>query len=366
MLERFFEKDDGSPAANGDPVAVLAGGDDDPRFAMKSRILADLNAHPFSPAWWMPAAHGQTAWSVFYRQMPEVAFRSERWETPDDDFLCLHITEGAPEKPTVLLLHGLEGSVQSNYMMGMLAAFSRIGWRAIALEHRTCGEAGMNRAKRTYHSGETSDLDFVVRRLSESEPGLRLYIVGVSLGGNITAKWLGDGLNDIPECVRGASAICPPFDLTISAPALDDVMWGAYNRRFFRTLIPKALEKAKQYPGILNVEKIEASSGWWDFDTYATAALHDFDDAEHYWQSVSCGQFLGEIDRPTLLIAAEDDPFNPPETLPREIADASPYLYPQFTRKGGHVGFIHGTPRESRHWAEEQTLRFFEALEREA
>lgn len=324
----------------------------------KSRVLAELDRHPFTPPLWLTNAHFQTSWSVFYRKRPDIEPRYEQWDTPDNDFLNLYFIDGKPDKPVVLLLHGLEGSVKSNYILGLMDSFSSMGWGSVCFEHRTCGGA-MNKAKRTYHSGEASDLHFVVHRLIEQRPDIRIFIAGFSLGGNVTGRWLGMLGESIPDQVKAASLICPPFDLTISGPHLDSVLWGAYTRWFFRTLIPKALEKAQQYPGVMDPEKIRAAKTFREYDTHATAALHGYRDAHDYWSCVSCGQYLHGVRRPTLLVASADDPFNPPETLPRRVAEASPFLHPQFTEKGGHVGFVYGTWQNSRHWAEEQTIRFF-------
>lgn len=328
----------------------------------KAEAMGLLNAHPFRPAPWLPSAHLQTVWSVFYRERPEVQPRRERWETPDGDFLNVYTNEGEAGRPVVLVLHGLEGCAQSNYVLGLMEAFGRIGWTTVAFEHRSCGPE-MNRTCWMYHSGETRDLEFVVARLIETRPELRLYIAGFSLGGNVTAKWLGVVGEAAPPEVRGAAAVCPPFDLTISGPHLDTVLFGAYTRWFLRSLIPKALAKVELAPDRLNPELIRECRTFLEYDTHATAALYGYKDAWDYWASVSCGQFLGGVRRPMLLIAAQDDPFNPPKTLPREVAERSPFLHPQFPKRGGHVGFIYGTWRNSRHWAEEQIVRFFRFYE---
>lgn len=325
----------------------------------KNRVMEELERNPFVPARWLTNAHLQTAWSVYYRKRPDLEPRHEQWDTPDDDFLNLYFIDGEPDKPVALLLHGLEGSVRSNYILGMMDSLRARGWGSVAFEHRTCG-GSMNRAKRTYHSGDASDLHFVVKRLIAERPDIRIFIMGVSLGGNVTGRWLGMLGDAIPPQVKAASLICPPFDLTIAGPHLDGVLWGVYTKRFLKTLIPKAIEKAQQYPGVMQVEKIRASKTFFEYDTYATAALYGYRDAQDYWSCVSCGQYLPGVRRPTLLLASADDPFNPPQTLPRETADRSPFLHPQFTEKGGHVGFVYGTWQNSRHWAEEQTLRFFE------
>jgi predicted alpha/beta-fold hydrolase len=242
-------------------------------------------------------------------------------------------------------------------------AFSRERWNSIAVEWRSCG-GEMNRNLRLYHSGETTDLEFVVeeliRRLDRRGGGTHtIFLVGFSLGGNVTTKWLGQKGERVPEQVRAAAAVSPPFDLTVSGPHMDRVLGGAYVKWFLRTLIPKAMEKERQFPGSLDLERIRQCRTFREFDTYATAVLHGFRDAEDYWARVGCGQFLEGVRRPLLLIASADDPFNPASTLPREITSKSPWLHPLFTERGGHVGFIHGpSPRETRHWAEEQVLRF--------
>ncbi len=325
----------------------------------KTQAMTELSRHPYVSPLWIANPHIQTSWSVFYRKRPDIEPRHERWDTPDHDFLNLYFIDGEPEKPVALLLHGLEGSVRSNYILGLMDSFKQKGWGVVVFEHRTCGGT-MNKAKRTYHSGDASDLHFVVHRLIEQRPDLRLYIAGFSLGGNVTGRWLGMLGESIPDQVKATSLICPPFDLTVSGPHLDSVLWGAYTKWFFRTLKPKALEKAEQYPGVMDVERIKSARTFAEYDTHATAVLHGFRDAHDYWSCVSCGQYLHGVRRPTLLLASADDPFNPPETLPRAIADESPFLHPQFTEKGGHVGFVYGSWQNSRHWAEEQTIRFFE------
>ena len=325
----------------------------------KRRVLELLRGHPFQAPWWLRGQHGQTLWSRFLRRQPPVDARRETWETPDGDFLNLHFNDGDPALPTALLLHGLEGCSRSNYMIGLARGLAAHGWNVVALDFRSCGGA-MNRARRLYHSGETTDLEFVVSELIRRRPDLQLYIAGFSLGGNVTAKWLGQKGESIPCNVVAAAVVCPPFDLTVSGPQMDRAGWGLYSRWFTRSLIKKAIEKERQYPGALDLEAIEASRTFVQFDTHATAALHGYRDATDYYAQVSCGQFLHAIRRPTLLLSSADDPFNPTLTLPRKIAEESPWLHPQFTERGGHVGFVAGStfgPFSYR--SEEQVVRFF-------
>ncbi len=331
----------------------------DKQIRLKSRLQAVLDEHPFRPAWWLPNPHAQTVWARYQRGSAMPTFRLERWDTPDDDFLRIHFSEGVPDKPAALLLHGLEGSIQSPYIVGLARNLRAMDWTVAALEFRSCG-GEMNRAPRLYHSGETTDIDFVVRGLTERWPGRPLYIAGYSLGGNVTAKWLGEIGDDAPEEVAAAAVVSAPYRLDESGPFMDSGVRLVYVRHFLKSLIPKALVKAEQYPGRIDAEAIRDAKNFEDFDTFGTAALHGFRDAKHYYTRSACGQYLDGIRRPTLLLSAADDPFNPGWTLPRDAVERSPYLISQFTTRGGHVGFVQGSrPSRAEYWAEDQIARYF-------
>jgi len=325
----------------------------------KTRALALLNAHPFRPAWWLRGPHRQSFWGPLVRAKEIPHYRLDRWETPDGDFLRLHFIETAPERPWLLQLHGLEGSVKSFYVGGITRAFAPLGWNVVVMEYRGCG-GEMNRQRRLYHMGETSDLDFVVRTLIAQRPDIALYLCGVSLGGNVLGKWLGEQGDAVPANIRAACAISAPFDPAISAPQFHKILYGFYAWNFLRTLVPKAIEKERQFPGSYDIEAVKRSRDFYDYDTRVTAALHGFDDATDYWTRVGSHQYLPAVRVPLLLLSSADDPFNPPETLPLAQVAASPYLIPQFTDHGGHVGFVgsRGAFAPS-YWAEEQLVRFF-------
>ncbi len=324
----------------------------------KSEILEALDRHPFRPPWWLRGRHGQTVFAPMFRRQAIPDRRVERLQTLDDDFLDVHVHGKATGKPLVLMLHGLEGSANSHYIVGLHHAFAQREWSSAVMEFRSCGRE-MNRARRLYHSGETSDLDLVIRHLLRH--GVEeLYLVGFSLGGNVLAKWLGELGCDVPRQVRAAAVVSVPFDLATSAAYFERTLWGLYGRRFLRSLIPKALEKARQYPGCVDADQVRRSRTFRDFDTHATAKLHGFRDADDYWAKSSSKPFLERITRPTLLVASADDPFIPAESLPREEVGRSHWLYPQFTGRGGHVGFIASARRfRQTYWAEEQIVRFF-------
>lgn len=331
-------------------------------LSLRNAVLAHLGERPFAPPAFLANPHFQTVGGRYLRRLAVPKTRLERWTTPDDDFLRVHTIEGDTDKPLVLLSHGLEGSIESPYILTALAEFGKIGWSVVVFEHRSCG-GEMNRAQRMYHSGETTDLAFVVDGLMQRYPGRPIYIAGYSLGGNQLAKWFGESGDAIPEQVRAAAVVSAPFDLVESQRYIDSGIRRGYVLHFLRWLVPKALEKAEAYPGILDIERIKKVRRFVDFDEFATAPLHGFENAHDYYTRVACGQFLPGIRRPTMILSSADDPFNPGHTIPWTAFDANPYLIPQITDVGGHVGFVRSDP-EARvgYWAEEQIVRFFQAI----
>ncbi|MBI2424733.1 MAG: alpha/beta fold hydrolase [Candidatus Hydrogenedentes bacterium] len=357
LTDRIFPADRGFQRLREGVVSILPAAPPT-QDARKAAVMAVLNDHPFQPAWWLRGQHFQTIWNMFRDKSP-LPFDSERLTTPDGDFLYIRTLEGAQDAPQVLLLHGLEGSVKSSYILGFHRAFRDIGWTATTMEFRSCsGE--INKTQRIYHMGETTDIDFVVRTLIQRNPDRPIYLLGFSLGANVVAKWLGEQGDAVPKQVRGAAVVSAPFNPVISAPDFHKVLGGLYLNNFLETLIPKALEKEKQFPGVFDVEAVKNCKDFYAFDTLVTAKLHGFKDAGDYYEKVGCHQFIPAIRVPTLLLTAADDPFNPAETIPWEKADASPWLHPQFSTHGGHVGFVSGAaPWRTRFWSEDQVLRFF-------
>src|SRR5919201_4685337 len=202
--------------------------------------------HRYRPAWWLPGAHLRTIWGKLSRRPFSVATRKERWDTPDGDFLDLQRLDAPSGRPRLVVLHGLEGSPRSHYARGLVSEASRRGWAADVIVFRSCGREP-NRALRFYHSGETTDLDFVVRRLVATEPDRPLVFAGVSLGGNVLLKWLGERGGEVPPQVAGAAAVSVPFDLARGARHLDRGFSRVYQRHFLRTLRRKALAKGERF-----------------------------------------------------------------------------------------------------------------------
>jgi predicted alpha/beta-fold hydrolase len=260
-------------------------------------------------------------------------------------------------------LHGLEGTIRSHYLRGILALAQRQGWSADALIFRTCnGET--THARRLYHSGETSDLERVVRRLVQSHPGQPLVLAGFSLGGNVLLKWLGEHGDRLPNEVRAAAAISVPFDLERGSRFIERGFGRVYTRHFLRTLREKAHAKLQRDPGLFDAEALDRARTLFEFDDAVTAPVHGFGGAADYYRRSSSLHYLQSIRRPTLLLSAYDDPFLPPAVLHEvaSIARGNPYLTVEFHRRGGHVGFVSGRiPWAPRYYAEERVLGFLEA-----
>jgi uncharacterized protein len=315
----------------------------------------------YSPAWWVPGGHLQTLWGKLFRRQPPAPTILERWETPDGDFLELHRLVSAPRAPRVLLLHGLEGSIRSHYAQGLLNEAARRGWGADLLIFRSCGSE-LNRTRRFYHSGETGDVAFVLERISREYPFAPLGIAGVSLGGNVLLKFLGERGKDLPNSVRAAAAISVPFDLARSSRRVNRGFSRLYQRFFLHSLRRKAREKAQRFPDLAAADRISSLRTLEDFDNLITGPLHGFTDAQDYYARSSSLPYVEAIRVKTLLISATDDPMLPPEVLDevREIARRNPALEIEFVSKGGHAGFITGSvPWRPFYYAEYRVGEFF-------
>ncbi|MEM7306979.1 MAG: alpha/beta fold hydrolase [Planctomycetota bacterium] len=326
---------------------------------LKARARGELGRRPFRVAWWLRGGRRQTLLSARYPRRRPPALELERWPTPDGDFLRVHLSEGRPERPLVLVLHGLEGSADAAYVEWIAHLCGGRGWGTAVLEFRGCG-GEPNRLARSYHSGDTFDLAFVVEGLRARSPGRRLYLYGVSLGGNMVLKWFGERRGDLPPEVAAAAVLSPPFDLVESARNADRWMGGAMSRQFLKTMVPKALGKAERFPGVIDADAVRRARTFAEFDELVTAPLNGFDSAQHYWSSQSSKHFLAGVRRPTLVVASRDDPLNPCATIPERELEASPYLVPLLTDRGGHAAFVTGgVPWRAERWAEERVASFF-------
>jgi len=286
----------------------------------------------------------------------------ERWDTPDGDFLDIHRLKAISPSPVarLLVLHGLEGTIRSHYAQALLSEAHSRGWAADMLIFRSCGEE-MNWTRRFYHSGETTDLAFVIDRLLKEYPEQSLVLTGVSLGGNVLLKYLGEQGTELPSRVRAAAAISVPFDLARSSRHINQGFARIYQRHFLRSLRQKAFGKLERFPDLIPRERLAGMRTMADFDNVITAPLHGFRDADDYYSRSSSLGWIGQIGIPTLLLSAADDPFLPPEVLDQVRAEAkrNPVLELDFPRHGGHAGFIMGhNPFRPRYYAERRACDF--------
>jgi predicted alpha/beta-fold hydrolase len=335
-----------------------------------SRGDAAVSGKPIAAAWWIPGAHFQTTWGRLGRSRRLVAFQREVLPTPDGDELVLDHVVGPAGAPRVILLHGLEGSSYSVYMQGLARLVARAGWSGTVINFRSCArEPGRvrrwlrNRRPRLYHSGETGDLDLVVQTLAAREPGTPLYAVGVSLGGNVLLKWLGEKGARSP--VEAAATISVPYDLAAAARHLERGAGRFYTGHFLKTLKIKALDVMARFPAEtrhLDVDRIRLAQTFTAFDEYATAPLHGFAGAEDYYRRSSSLRFLPAIEVPTVCLSSADDPFLPADALARAQQAASDDVQFTVTRWGGHAAFITGRwPWRPLYWAEEQAMAWLAA-----
>jgi hypothetical protein len=219
----------------------------------------------------------------------------------------------------------------------------------------------MNQTRRFYHSGETTDLDFAIRRLTSEAPGAPVVLAGFSLGGNVLLKWLGESGSDVPPAVRAAAAVSVPYDLARGSRHINRGFARVYERHFLRSLVRKAKEKRQRFPDIVPDVDLAALRSMWDFDDAVTAPVHGFRDATDYYTRSSSLGWLDRIRVPTLLVSAVDDPFLPPEVLDevRSAARSNDALHCEFPERGGHVGFIAGSlPWRPLYWAERRVMEF--------
>jgi predicted alpha/beta-fold hydrolase len=318
----------------------------------------------FVPAPLLHDADAQTIFANLWRPRPGPPMVRVRWELEDGDFLDLDRAAGpTPEAPVAILCHGLEGSSTAPYIRGLARALVARGLAVAALNFRTCG-GEPNRLLRSYHSGETTDLGEVVRRLLLERPGRPVVVAGFSLGGNVVTKWLGEHGEALPGEVRGGAAISVPFDLGACQRRIDGpgaFSW-IYRERFMRRLRRKAALKARRFPGVFDNRALARATTFGEYDQLMTAPAHGFASREDYYQRCSAGRFVAGIRRPYLALSAADDPMVPAESLPVAAAGTNPFVRLVVTPHGGHTGFVDGTPLRPGFWAERNVADFLAGL----
>jgi uncharacterized protein len=288
---------------------------------------------------WLGGGHAQTILPVLLPRRRRRLVEHERLRLPDGDFVSLFWHRQGSSR-LALLCHGLEGSADAVYMRGMTATLAAEGWDVLAWNYRGCGGVE-NDLARSYHSGESADLRAVVNHAAQIHD--RIALVGFSLGGNISFKYLGEAPSH--PSVRAAVALSSPVDLASSARVLDEEPGNRlYLRRFLKSLKDKTLAKARRFPELrerlAGRDGIDAVATIREFDERITAPLHGFHDADDYWSRASSLPWLPRIALPCLLLSARNDPLLAPPSFPEAVAAQSHHLHLESPEQGGHVGFI--------------------------
>jgi predicted alpha/beta-fold hydrolase len=326
-------------------------------------------AHAFRPARGLGNPHLQTLWGPLWRKRPSLARTRERLWLSDGDFLDVDWHgPHSPNAPLIMVLHGLTGSSHSHYVLGLQRALAERGWQSVALNWRGCsGEP--NLLPRSYHSGASEDLAEVIQLLQARRPLAPLYAVGYSLGGNILLKYLGETGGTCP--LQGAVAVSVPFRLDECADRIGLGFSRLYQAHFMHEMLGYLKHKRQRFEreghgqhlaALAALGPLEGIRTFWDFDGRITAPLHGFSDAKDYYRRASSRYYLKHIQRPCLLIQAEDDPFVFTHSLPQadELTACTTF---ERHAAGGHVGFVEGTWRRPGYYLERRIPQWLAGLE---
>lgn len=314
----------------------------------------------FRPAWWARNRHIQTIWPRFLQKRKSINLSWQRLELQDGDFIDLAWSpKPVQEKGIAVLFHGLEGSAKSHYANDMLSVLHQSGWRAVLMHFRGCsGES--NRLPRAYHSGDTDDAIHLLDYLQQKFPHLPKVGLGFSLGANMLLKLLGEK----PEqtWLKAAVAISPPFRLANCAESIGKGFSNVYQKYLLDSMCSKFIEKMNKvdFRDYLQITKDKVSSlrSFYEFDQLITAPLHGFNSAEDYYRKCSASVFSKHIQTPTLILHAKDDPFMSEAVVPH-ASELSSSVRVELSEKGGHVGFMQGTPWDPKIWLHQRVPEFF-------
>ena len=311
---------------------------------------------PYQAPAWLPGGHAQTLWPLLIKPAA-IKLHRERWTTPDGDFIDVDYLDGPAKAPLVVLFHGLEGSARSHYAISTALACKKAGWR-LALPHFRGCSGELNHRPRAYHSGDSAEIDWILRRLQAANGGKLVHAAGVSLGGNALLKWAGERGTAAGEQVTGVVAMCAPLDLAACGHHLARGFNRIYTRHFLQTLKTVSRARLHQFPGLFDEAKMQQAINLYQFDDAVTAPMHGFAGADDYWQRASAKPWLKSIAVPTLAVNPKNDPFLPARYLPT-ASEISPSVHLENPAGGGHVGFVSGSFPGNLDWLPQRLLHFF-------
>lgn len=360
-------------------------------------MTAKIDTSPCHSPIWLRGSHLQTIYGAVVARYHRIAFVRERVNTPDGDFLDFdwtgpglfsdRLASGAsatpdpslqqtaarrwmeaddwtalaanPQAPAIVLFHGLEGSSRSHYAQAIAQYFRARGWIIVIAHFRGCS-GFPNRMARAYYSGDTADVAFMLDTVRSRLPGASWHAAGASLGGNALLKHLGESAGQA-TWLAAAAAISVPLDLVACGQHLSDSLIGRhlYSRYFLRSMRQKVVAKARRFPGLTDVYRLSQSKTLREFDDLYTAPMHGYKNALHYWTEASSKPLLPQLEVPTLVLNARNDPFVPAPSLPGP-RDCSPSVLLHQPAEGGHMGFVTGAFPGDLGWLPKRLARYFD------
>jgi uncharacterized protein len=317
---------------------------------------------PYAAPAWLPGGQLQTIWAAVQSRSYDALkpqFTRERWPSPDGDFVDIDFATHAalPDKPMLVLFHGLEGSSQSHYALAF-AQWAQQHSMPYAVPHFRGCSGEINTQPRAYHSGDFEEIDWILRRIQAKEPARKMIVVGISLGGNALMRWAQEMGQAASQVAQAVASVCSPLDLTAAGHHIGrGVNRLIYTPMFLRTMKPKAMQRLQRHPGLFDAKKLQASRDLYEFDNVFTAPVHGFKNTEDYWQRASAKPRMAEIQIPALALNARNDPFMPESSLPQP-GQVGKHVTLWQPRQGGHVGFpsgrfpghVHALPQTVGRW----------------
>ena len=301
-------------------------------------------------------SHFNTIYRALFMK-ESVEYSRKRVTTWDQDFIDLDFSL-VGSKTLVILIHGLEGSSQSKYILAATSEFNNEAMDTVAFNLRGCSGED-NLLLQTYHSGKTDDVHFIINYILKNYSYQNIVLAGYSLGGNLTLKYMGEFAKTLSSKIKCAIAVSVPVDLASSSVAMSSYKNKIYMEAFLKTLRLKVLEKAHKFPEFkLDKDKLFKAKAFSDFDALYTAPVYGYSGAEDYWEKASSKPYLKSIETPTLLISSEDDPFLAAACFPIKEAKTSKNFYLEMTKYGGHVGFISSFLIDTNRWLEHRMINF--------
>lgn len=323
-------------------------------------IPSQFDPHPL-----LKSGHAMTIAAAFLPRrfdIPPAAPRLFQVEPESRLLGHCHWQPGKSKSAAVLVLvHGLEGSSDSNYMRGIAEKAFHRGFHVVRMNQRNCG--GTESLTPTlYNSGMSGDYRAVFEELSTGDGFEQIFFAGYSMGGNLVAKMAGELGSAVPKALRGACTVCPAMDLAACADALERWDNYPYQRHFVSGLMSRYARKQKLFPQLYSTNGLPPIRTVRNFDDHIIAPRFGYRDAQDYYESVSATRVAAQIRVPFLLIAAQDDPFVPYSLFLGARVDDNPAIQFVATRFGGHCGFISKHSGAERFWAEQGIVDFCHAI----